>query len=741
MKCQIAEEDAQNSQALLEDIETIIGRRKTNEIRLILENTDYDKSETRPEGYDYIWQACLRSVCLALGTEMFIEVSKIIDRCKNFQNLTKKEVSKLDEVGTLVNEASRERNECKRNFLLGKTFYILGVTDKAFEIIESALETEDIDPQFEFETRCELEDMYEFTNFSESKRICNLRNLIELCGDKVYLLERAILLDLQDTDVWDLIVEIIKKDANNKRIWKTITEEIFDITFYIYIAEKIDINAVNDRTFIQLLIYSYNEIQRFDDSLKLLERKRANPYHDTDFDFLLIETYIVLKKYNCALRELALMKSKEGNFDRATSLEGDIYRAQKHFNKAITCYTSVNPDNVRNIKSKLFLAYVGANFRNKAEDLVKTIFEEYSAIRALFQVYSWLRTDQIKPDELATYLHDREARASNRLIMHPEFEAFLLHVFAATKDLSENGVIRSYVLKLHCLIKRMKRLLMLEPSKHMSVYHYSSIKSLVHLADFKNQGAKRFRLSNVAYMNDPAEGNIISDILKCHCGVNDTREILEELYGDENTKYRKTFLSSFSLKPDFLPMWVQYSENGTGCCYKIPSMLFGRRELSTERQVVGNASKKTSGVEKSVLYQVNYYTTNENSIICNNSDEVIPILKQIGEVVATLRSCFIHRQVANMVAGMLDEIRYLFKSTDYSTESEVRIVETDFEDVAIVERLKEDRAPKLFLQLSFDLKFEELMLGPKAIGIKEWSAYLGKCTNVNKVTLSKILYN
>lgn len=508
-----------------------------------------------------------------------------------------------------------------------------------------------------------------------------------------------------------------------------------------YIAEKIGINNIQEMSFLNMLIYSYNARGRQQDSFELLRKKREAPDHDKELDYWLVSNYLNVGDYSSAMKYVNLIIRNDKDSSRALIVKGDILRLQKHYVKSIKYYAKANIESVRDGDKKLFLSYAGASYPKKASVLFDKICKDGITRRLSREIYIWLSTDQIEPDLMARYLQDKKVNSHRGYLYTSEVDAFLTHVFTSTEPLKDNGVIRSYILKLYGLVKHIKRLLLIEPNSGSPIYHYSRIQSLAYLTDYNQQGASRFRLSNVAYMNDPAEGNIISDMLRSKCGDIGAKEILLELYGDENTKYRRTFLSSFSKKPDFLPMWVQYADNGTGCCYKIPTSLFGEKDSSPERQATGMVSKNRKDPERSVLYQVNYYSKSNNIITYDMNDKVEPYINQIIEIVMRLRPYFEIAKVANTVAGMLDEIRYLFKSSDYRTEAEVRIVETDFEDLAIIEKVGETQAPKLYLQLSFDLYFDEIILGPKVRGVKEWSAYLGKCTNVNKVSVSKIQYN
>lgn len=234
MKCQISDADAQNSIELINDIANFVGRQKEEDIRLILENTDYEKKAARPEGYDYIWKSCLRAIGIILESGKMKYLKLIIDRCKKFQNLTDKETIVINELAQLSEDVLLTKDSKYKSVNIAKMFRLLGENDKAFDIISTLLKADDLDLQFEFELRLEIEDIYSSVKSYDIKRFNNFERLINLSADKIVILEKIMRLDTKKIEVLNLIVEAVKSDLKNPAIWDEIYEEMYDPTYYIY---------------------------------------------------------------------------------------------------------------------------------------------------------------------------------------------------------------------------------------------------------------------------------------------------------------------------------------------------------------------------------------------------------------------------------------------------------------------------------------------------------------------------
>lgn len=132
------------------------------------------------------------------------------------------------------------------------------------------------------------------------------------------------------------------------------------------------------------------------------------------------------------------------------------------------------------------------------------------------------------------------------------------------------------------------------------VAHYTKLNSLKYLFKLnrhsseesinnKNKDKSYLRINNAAYMNDPTECVLFINLLKAS-KKELVKELIDDLYEDTKSNERvnvlkgknHVFLLSFSEAIDTsLPMWVQYSDNGKGCCLVYDISRFDKEEKNS----------------------------------------------------------------------------------------------------------------------------------------------------------------
>ena len=93
----------------------------------------------------------------------------------------------------------------------------------------------------------------------------------------------------------------------------------------------------------------------------------------------------------------------------------------------------------------------------------------------------------------------------------------------------------------------------------------------------------------------------------------------------------------------------------------------------------------------------------------------------------------------------LDEIRYLFKSSDYSYEQEVRLLkQVPYNDPSVKLDCEREGLPRTYIEYPKDLEYTEVILGPKAPKREEVAPYIEYCNQRNgtsiKIRSSEIKY-
>ena len=313
------------------------------------------------------------------------------------------------------------------------------------------------------------------------------------------------------------------------------------------------------------------------------------------------------------------------------------------------------------------------------------------------------------------------------------------------------------ILDLYFIVKKIKESRIYYDNKN-DIGHYTRMSNIKFLIKVENDA--RLRLNNVAYMNDPNEGNIFWSLLKK--SGKDVDNIIEVLCGQNEFNGRKiingdshTYLSSFSYAIDNLPMWVQYSENGQGCCLIFNNEIFDMEEYDTLQYFINTKLEKSEVNKKSTdnemidkdeksycLYKVMYI--DEEKYNDTNNDAYFELKKTIDEIIDKLiiikKEIILDDKIRTIVANILDQIRFLFKSVDYQHEKELRIIRFQMDNVKLSSTSENYNVPHLFIELDRELKYKEVILGPKVEYPQEIATYLKYTNKVRNVTLSKIEY-
>ena len=216
------------------------------------------------------------------------------------------------------------------------------------------------------------------------------------------------------------------------------------------------------------------------------------------------------------------------------------------------------------------------------------------------------------------------------------------------------------------------------------------------------------RLYNVAYMNDPEEGIFIYD--------KETFNELVPYLGEENYYY--TYLSSFtSSNPDDLTMWRLYGRDGKGISITIPmKTLFPVSSMlesccSDLQKFIGedyfvNAMRNEKNI---CLYKVQYDGNEMQTKISEQLMKLKTVINDNGdcnneELVNSLMRSFVQAS---------DEVRFLYKSSQYSIESEYRFLSFQtLESEAI--KMDERAIPRLYINSKPIFKEGTIItIGPK----------------------------
>ena len=273
----------------------------------------------------------------------------------------------------------------------------------------------------------------------------------------------------------------------------------------------------------------------------------------------------------------------------------------------------------------------------------------------------------------------------------------------------------------------------------------------------------RTRLYNVRYMNDPEEGKILDKLLGLEKSNNLKKEVSSSPW----------FLMSLTTAIDELTMWSQYGDNAEGVCllFKPDSFLevnsIGDVEWLTQKDVPSNykqevEEKVSSMNSKDYLNRICYLDYFEKDVPSNYKQEVEEKVSSMNSKDYLYRICYLEEyalekskliikpdknksltdseikriesllkgiysilfnfeieekssEFINDINSLLEEIRYLFKSSAYSYEEELRILKYS-ELKPNNEKIKIhniDPVAKLYIERDMPVQLKSIIFGPK----------------------------
>lgn len=292
------------------------------------------------------------------------------------------------------------------------------------------------------------------------------------------------------------------------------------------------------------------------------------------------------------------------------------------------------------------------------------------------------------------------------------------------------------LIEIFSLVQKIKENLIVKNPNKMKFGHYTSGRVLqVHLKQRKNEKHRygiesRSRLSNVNYMNDPSEGKMLDRILQ-----------LDKNNHKKSLKASPWFLMSLTTAIDKLEMWAQYGEQAKGVCLILNPRDFYKDDiLISPKWFKEKSIKKTSededndydieGVNRlfknlhgDYIYRIGYLSpqVKENGLLiednntCLDKTEIEIINKSLMLLKEKIQGIDVESIFYEKVDECLEEIRYLFKSADYSYESELRVLkymplEPDNSKIKIDDS---GEFAKLYIERDNPIQIAEVIFGPK----------------------------
>ncbi len=290
-------------------------------------------------------------------------------------------------------------------------------------------------------------------------------------------------------------------------------------------------------------------------------------------------------------------------------------------------------------------------------------------------------------------------------------------------------------------IRIIKEELIFETTDETEICHYSKLATLKYIIQVKDCTPQpKLRISNIAYLNDPSEGNVLLKLLKNSVKSNAVNILLSDENVEENklveVPFSKVFIGSFSTAKNKLPMWTLYGDDSKGCCLVFDDYFFDKKNELIESK--SNVDDKSVSSQELILYRVKYLDI-EN---LDESDSIVGRIKKIAATLDVLENLITkYESVKVWVMALLDEIRFLFKDSDYDYENEVRIIiHAENSEIQVDDGQNELNIPRLYVDLQRKLIYKEIILGSKIDKPNAVAPFLLHSGMVKKVTKSGINY-
>ena len=283
------------------------------------------------------------------------------------------------------------------------------------------------------------------------------------------------------------------------------------------------------------------------------------------------------------------------------------------------------------------------------------------------------------------------------------------------------------LLEIFSLVQIIKNQLIVNNPEKLRFGHYTTGEVLQKYLEQENEAPYairgKSRLNNVDYMNDPSEGKVLNQYLQL-----DLTD--QQLY----LKPTPWFLMSLTTAVDKLTMWAQYGDNAKGVCLVLKSSDFAKVYQSTDiKQLKNNQESDDTEQEetitnekekmKDVIYRIGYISPTEETDTllekkhntCLSEVEISTLNKSLENLKRKVEKIDKNTKLYEAIDECLEEIRYLFKSTDYSYEAELRLLkysplEPDNKNIKINDS---GEVAKLYIERDNPIKIAEVIFGPK----------------------------
>lgn len=302
----------------------------------------------------------------------------------------------------------------------------------------------------------------------------------------------------------------------------------------------------------------------------------------------------------------------------------------------------------------------------------------------------------------------------NYLKITTKTDHFVSQAKANIKKLKEIKDLPDFA-KLNDLVKQIKKILIFEEE---CITHYTSF-FVAKLLIFQDS---LFRLSEGTYLNDTSEGRELLDYLPIDKEKKAGNKMVNEVFA------QRPFIGSF-VPPDRhndLALWRMYGkeekEEAKGCAITL------KRKKLIELLKQNFAANKAGNFQKLDdqfnFYRVAYKDGDDRFIIPNandKEDELNKCMEDLKKIVHKFNATPNNEADMKNVRQSLYEITYLFKSSEYIYENELRLI---VPGLGLEKKIEtENNLLKVYIELiPITSIIDQVTFGPKVQKSEEWAA-------------------
>ena len=479
----------------------------------------------------------------------------------------------------------------------------------------------------------------------------------------------------------------------------------------------------------QCYLYQENVEQALEQFKKVVEQESSN--------------YIALSGAACCLRRLE-KNVKNIDVDFVKKLIGENETESKDFKGMAVALArkarEVAPGNPH-VESEYVLCLL-SNAEHYEDELMKQVlnservFPQELCVEALAKLAEHVGNKKLSYAPfcaLRPMKWEAAAEQVSALVDSPEFQ---------TLEAEQQGKLLAHVYRLHDTMEQIKTTLRLTRQEQgkKSCWHYTSVGTLQKLLIDQGAQAPKFRLTNVAYMNDSAEGEPFGTLLK-QCGS--APEMLQAyglLPGGEvpnASSLRNVYLTSLCTEDDYIYMWAIYADKGTGCSLKFDENFFDVKDSYPQGYIPFHEEKNSYPLYRIVYLPDQKGAQDKKTELESSLKDLVSILEKIYQALPEEQQQSKGKMLRAYIAAMLDQVRYLFKYDEYSSEKEVRCL------VVTKDRKMEPRdrdTPHVYAEMQRTIELEQVRFGPKVSKSPEKEAWMYATNRVKEVSYSNRHY-